>query len=145
MQVIVKGRHINLSEALKAHAEEKLGMAAMRIFDRPAAKVEIELSDLGKIRDGVNMECRVTVFMPRGKPINVTETAEDMYKAIDLAHDRLIQQIKRARSKRVAITRDRKEAERQRALTARETLTTGTKPTDEILAREIAEYESSPL
>jgi len=145
MQVIVKGRHINLSEALKAHAEEKLGMAAMRIFDRPAAKVEIELSDLGKIRDGTNMECRVTVFMPRGKAINVTETAEDMYKAIDMAHDRLMQQIKRARSKKVAITRDRKEAVRQRAATARDELTTGEKPADEMLAREIAEYESSPV
>ena len=145
MQVIVKGRHINLSEALKAHAEEKLGMAAMRIFDRPAAKVEIELSDLGKIRNGANMECRVTVFMPRGKAINVTETAEDMYKAIDLAHDRLVQQIKRARSKRVAMTRDRKKAARQRAITARDTLTVGQPPTDKMLEREIADYESSPL
>jgi len=145
MQVIVKGRHINLSEALKAHAEEKLGMAAMRIFDRPAAKVEIELSDLGKIRDGVNMECRITVFMPRGKAIVVTETAEDMYKAIDAAHDRLVEQIKRARSKRVANTRDRKEAERQKAITARDTLTTEKNPADAILAREIAEYESSPM
>ena len=45
MKVIVKARHMDLTPALKNHAEEKLGEALKRIFDRPAAKIEIELSE----------------------------------------------------------------------------------------------------
>ena len=139
MQVIVKGRHIALTPALKAQAEEKLGKAIMRVFDRPAAKVEIELGDLGNARDGRNKECRVTVFMPKGKTIVISEVAEDMYKAIDLAHDRLIHQIKRARTKKVDTARNRKEAARQRAEIARDTLTSDTQSWEQDLQADLEE------
>lgn len=138
MQVIVKGRHIELTPAIKAHAEDKLGKAIMRVFDRPAAKVEIELSDLGNMRDGLNKECRVTVFMPKGKAINISEVSDDMYKAIDLAHDRLLLQVKRARSKKVATTRDRKGAAEARAQTARDTLTSNPESWEEDLQADLA-------
>jgi len=141
MQVIVKGRHIDLSPAIKGHAEDKLGKAIMRVFDRPAAKVEIELSDLGNMRDGLNKECRVTVFMPKGKTINISEVSDDMYKAIDLAHDRLLHQVKRARTKKVVTTRNRKEAEKMRAQTARDTLTTEPEGWEEDLQADLAEGE----
>src|SRR2546426_2400131 len=97
MRVIVKARHMTLTNPLRAYAQEKLSNAVMRIFDRPAAKLEIEMGEIGHVRDGANKECRVTVFIPKGKTINIVEIDDDMYKAIDLAHDRLLQQVKRER------------------------------------------------
>lgn len=114
MKVIVKARHMVLTPALKAHAEEKLGEALMRVFDKPAAKIEIELNALGKTKDGVDQECRVTVFIPKGKPINISEVDDDMYKAIDLAHDRLLTQVKRERGKKRDVQRTTKKTQRRR-------------------------------
>ena len=141
MRVIVKARHFNLTKSLRLHAQEKLGDSLMRILDRPSAKIEIELSSVGEFKDGENKECRVQVFMPHGKAINITEIDDDMYKAIDLAHDRLLTQVKRQRGKKRNTARIRKEAERMRSRTARGELTSS--PEDWEL--ELAEYNNSTL
>ena len=140
MHVIVKARHMTLTPALKAHAEEKLGRSVMKIFDRPACQVEIELTDLGA-KDGDTKECRVIVFMPKGKTITIKEVTDNMYKAIDLAHDRLLQQVKRERGRTQNSHRRRLAAREQRAQWARENLTAGLEPWE----REVAEFERSTL
>ena len=140
MRVIVKSRHINLTNSLRLHAQEKLGNSLMRIFDKPAAKIEIELTSLGQFKDGENQECRVQVFMPHGKAINITEIDDDMFKAIDLAHDRLLTQVKRQQDKKNNNSRARKSAERQRNKLAWRELTS--KP--EIWELELREYNSTP-
>lgn len=127
MQVIVKARHMNLTRSLRAHAHAKLGEALMRIFYRPAARVDIELSDLGH-REGGTKECRVVVHMPGGKPVTICEYHDDLYSAINLAHDRLLEQVKRERGKRRRTNRARKESQRLRLLTARRNLTVAPEP-----------------
>jgi ribosomal subunit interface protein len=139
MRVILKARHIKLTPSLKLHAKEKLGDSLMRIFDRPAAKIEIELTSLGQFKDGEHQECRVQVFMPHGKAICITEIDDDMHKAIDLAHDRLLTQVKRQQSKRRLAARGRKEATNMRNITARQELMV--KPEDWEI--ELEEYNST--
>jgi len=139
MRVIVKGRHMNLTQALKAHAEEKLGKMVMRMFNRPAGTLEIELNDVGNVRDGKDKECRITLSIPRGKTINITEIDDDMYKAIDLAHDRLMNEVKREHEKKLDKSTSRKAAVKQRAATARDTLTVAPEPWE----REVAEFENT--
>jgi putative sigma-54 modulation protein len=141
MRVIVKARHMDLTPALKEHAEQKLGKALMRIVDKPAVRLEIELNDIGNVRNGVDKECRVTVFMPRGKTINIVEVDDDMYKAIDLAHDRLLDKVKREREKRINPSNRRKAATKQRAATARQALTSGTEPWED----EVAQFEGEAV
>lgn len=138
MKVIVKARHMNLTPALTTHAEEKLGNALMRIFDRPAAKMEIELSDNGNLATG-GKECRVTVYMPKGNPITISETHEDMYSAINLAHDRLLEQVKREQGRRRSTNRARKESEERRNQTAKDALTVAPEPWE----AEVMEFEQS--
>ncbi|MEZ4816348.1 MAG: HPF/RaiA family ribosome-associated protein, partial [Bdellovibrionota bacterium] len=137
----VKARHFDLTPALKAHAEEKLGQAIMRIFDRPALKIEIELSDLGDFKDKNNKECRVTVSIPRGKTINISEVDDNMYKAVDLCHDRLLVQVKREVDKRRDTTRTRKSAQKNRQTTAHRTMTAPM----ETWEREVELFETSTL
>ena len=139
MRVIVKGRHMDLTPSLKAHAEEKLGQSLMRIFDRPAAKIEIELSDLGHVTGRNSNECRVSVFIPHGRAINITEIDDNMYKAIDLARDRLIEQVKREQGRKRHVSRTRKEAAKLRDQTARELMTSDHEQWED----EVAEYEHS--
>ena len=121
MQVIVKARHTTLTPALRAHATDKLGTAVMRIFDRPAAKIEIELSEL-VARNGEDKECRVTLFMPKAPTVCITEIDDDMYKAIDLAQDRLLKQIKRQRGRKRQTKKTRRMAQAKRNQTMRENL-----------------------
>ena len=139
MKVIVKARHMDLTPALKAHAEEKLGKAFMKIFDRPAVKLEIELSELGKTKDGMDKECRATVSMPKGKTIVISEISDDLFKAVDLAHDRLLEQVKRQRSKKRSTGRNRKAAEQERDATASKNLTSDEEKWEE----EVKEFERS--
>jgi ribosomal subunit interface protein len=108
MRITVKARHMLLTPALKTTAEEKLGQAVARIFDRPETHMEIELVDLGHLEHCKDKECRVMLSMPRGKTIVISEVDEDMYKAIHLAHDRLLQQVKRERERSRDTSRERK-------------------------------------
>ena len=139
MKIIIKARHMDLTPALKAYAEEKLGNSLIRIFDRPALKIEIELSDIGKIKNNEDKESQATVYMPKGKTINIVETTDNMYKAIDLCHDRLLIQVKRERDKMRNNSRIRKLAEKQRAETAKANMTAGI----EDWQHELKEYETS--
>jgi ribosomal subunit interface protein len=139
MRVIVKGRHFNLTPAVKEHAEEKLGKTLMKIFDRPAAKIEIDLGFLGENKGEKTHECHVSVFMPHGRPINIREVDDNIYKAIDLARDRLIEQVKREQGRKRHTSRIRKEAAQMRDDTAKSQLTV--KP--EAWEEEVAEYEHS--
>ena len=139
MKVIVKARHMNLTPSLRAHAEEKLGQALSRILDRPAARMEIELSDLNHVVGGTK-ECRVTVYVPRGKAITIHESHDDLYSAINLVHDRLLEQVKRETGRRRRHShRQRLASERTRRATAREVLTAQ----PEVWENELREYEES--
>ena len=139
MKVIVKARHMSLTPALREHAEEKLGNHMMRIFDSPAATVEIELSDLGKAKDGKDKECRITVTMPKANTIVISEIENDMYKAIDLAQDRLLHQVKRERGRRNDTSKRQKSAQKHRLETARASLTVPREQWE----KEVMEYERS--
>lgn len=139
MQVNVSARHMNLTPALFAHAEAKLGQALMHIFDKPSARVNIELGALGHTQRREDKTCRVIVSMPRGKTIVICERDDNMYKAIDLAHDRVLERVKRERGRTSRPTRTRKWARAQRASTARQSLMTQREPWEE----EVRLYESS--
>ena len=123
MRVIVKARHMTLTSSLKDYVQAKLGRPISRRMDRPALKMEVELSELSGVSSGEDKECRVRLVMPRGRTINIVEIADDMYKAIDLAHDRLLLQVKRERGRTRDTTRGKKRAAARRAKTAEHQLT----------------------
>lgn len=141
MKVIVKARHMTLTPALRSFAEEKLGEAIGRIIDDPATRVEIELSDLGKVKGGPAKECRIHLSVPRGTPITICEVDDEMYKAINLAHDRLLAKLKREMGKMRDGARVRKQAAKSRSRTARVELTGEAEQWE----REVSEYESSGM
>jgi putative sigma-54 modulation protein len=96
MKVNVRGVHLTLTDALKRHVDKHLIEPLERFFDSEAAEIEIHLRDINGPKGGKDKECSVTVRMPRGASIHVSEVSEDIYKSVDLARDRVERSTKRA-------------------------------------------------
>lgn len=107
MQFVVHGRHLELTEALKAHCKTRIYDRATKLINDSAARMEVELSDeFGeKQRDG-DKSCRVHLRSPGLAPIIVREVRPNMYEAIDVAADRLLVVMKRAMQKRESYSRE---------------------------------------
>lgn len=95
MKVNVRGVQLELTEAMKAHVQAHLVEPIEHFYDSEAAEMEIHLRDVNGPKGGRDMECSVTVRVPRGQSIHVTEVSDDIYKSIDLARDRVEKAAKR--------------------------------------------------
>ena len=75
MQVLVRGVHIPVSDALREYCEVHLGRALDRVLGRePAVQVEVHLVDTtGENKGGMDKEARVTVHVPGHPALHVTE------------------------------------------------------------------------
>lgn len=97
MKVIVKGRHMSVTPALRDYAEEKIGKVA-RIVDHMLKEAEVELWVEKNPSIENDQVCEVTIFT-KGPVIRARKAATDMYAAIDLAHDKLENQLRRYKGK----------------------------------------------
>lgn len=95
MKVNLRGVHLELTDALKQHVQKHLIDPIEHFYDSEAAEIEIHLRDSNGPKGGKDMECSVTVRVPRAASIHVTEVSEDIYKSIDLCRDRVERAAKR--------------------------------------------------
>lgn len=96
MEIIVKGRHINITDALRAYAEDKIGRVT-KYFDQ-IQKIEIEFTDEKNPSIVNSKTVEVTVF-PKGPILRAKESSGDMYASIDMVVDKLERQVKRYKNK----------------------------------------------
>jgi putative sigma-54 modulation protein len=99
VKLTVKGRNINLSDALTAYADEKIGRLGRYLAD--GARCDLELSTEKNPSIADNQVAEVTIFT-KGPVIRAREASPDMYASIDLVADKLERQVKRYRGKLVA-------------------------------------------
>lgn len=98
MQMIVKGKNLEMTKALRTYAEDKVRRLE-RYLDR-VIKAEIELF-VEKNPKIANSQCvEVTVFTS-GPIIRARECAADMYQAIDLVYEKLERQVKKLHGRRI--------------------------------------------
>ncbi|GEL73201.1 MULTISPECIES: ribosome hibernation-promoting factor, HPF/YfiA family [Myxococcus] len=100
MKVLLRGVHLNLSDALKSYVDEHLVRHIERFADDEAAEIDISLVDTNGPKGGMDKECRVTVRLPGLSSVHVTETADSLFPAIDASRDRLETSLKRMLGKR---------------------------------------------
>jgi putative sigma-54 modulation protein len=100
MKVLIHGVHIRLTARLKKYVETHLVAPLQRFYDDTAAEIDVHLCDINGPKGGIDKECRVTVRIPRRRSMHVTETSDDLYKAIDFARDRVERAAKREISRR---------------------------------------------
>lgn len=93
MQVIIKGSHgFKVPEDLKSYIEEKV--SKYEDFLEEPAVCEIMIGDTNGPKGGVDKTVHITLELPNEKiPLHVEVTTDDYMGSIDLAQEKLEQQI----------------------------------------------------
>ena len=99
MQIIVEGKNIELTQALKDYVDDKLGK--MKNHFENIIKdhdIKVKLSTARNPRIEHNNIAEVTIFVD-GKIIRSEQASEDMYASIDLVSDKLERQLRKYKDK----------------------------------------------
>lgn len=97
MQLIVKGRHMDVTPAIREYAEEKVGRVA-KILNSHLMSAEVEVYAERNRSIEKSHVAEVTVYT-KGPVIRAKESASDLYAAIDLVSDKLEGRIRRYKEK----------------------------------------------
>lgn len=97
MKMIVKGRHMAVTDPIREYAEEKIGRTA-KIIDGEHQQAEIEIWVEKNPSIENNQVVEVTVWT-KGPVIRAKEASTDMYAAIDLASEKLERQFRKYKGK----------------------------------------------
>lgn len=96
MRIYVNGRNIEITDAIKAYAKEKIGKVVNH-YDQIQA-IDIVLSVIKNPSVAMSHTAEVTCKFVTGA-VHVTESAESMYASIDLVADKLDRQVKKFKDK----------------------------------------------
>jgi ribosomal subunit interface protein len=98
VDVVVKGRHTELSDRFRAHTEEKLAKLAK--LDGKVTRIDVEVCEEHNPRQSgqrsrIELTCRT-----RGPVVRAEAAAADPYAALDVATTRLESRLRRAADRR---------------------------------------------
>ena len=96
MRIYVNGKNIEITDAIKAYAKEKIGKVATH-YDQIEG-IDVMLTVIKNPSVAENHTAEVTCKLTTGA-VHVTETAESMYASIDLVADKLARQVKKFKDK----------------------------------------------
>jgi putative sigma-54 modulation protein len=92
VEITVTGRHPNITQEMRAYAEDKV-QKMTRIFDRLLrARVTLEV-------DGTEHRAEANVHGPRGKILVAHGAAADMFRALDEMEARLERQLRKFKTR----------------------------------------------
>jgi putative sigma-54 modulation protein len=97
MRLHVKGKNVEVSEAIRTYAEEKLGRLERQLADPTRVELELAVEKNPSIAD--NHVAEATIWT-KGPVLRAKESSADMRASIDLLADKLERQVTRYRQKR---------------------------------------------
>ncbi len=97
MDIKVSGRKTTVTDALRAHVDEKIG-EALKVFDIEPMTVDVVLR-YEKNPSNPNPAIVEVTVRARGSVIPVAEHGADMYAAIDLSADKVTRQLRKFKTK----------------------------------------------
>lgn len=97
MDIKVSGRKTTVTDALRAHVDEKIG-EALNVFDIEPMTVDVVLR-YEKNPSNPNPAIVEVTVRARGSVIRVAEHGADMYAAIDLSADKVTRQLRKFKTK----------------------------------------------
>ncbi len=97
MRLQVKGKNVEVTEAIRTYAEEKLGKLERHLKDPTRVEVELAVERNPSIAE--NQVAEATVWT-KGPVLRARESSSDMKASIDQLADKLQRQVKRYRQKR---------------------------------------------
>ena len=98
MDIVVKSRHVEVSDRFRSHAEEKL--SRLEKHDHRVIRVEVEIDKERNPRQHDRaVRVQLTAFS-KGPVIRAEAAAEDKMSALDIALDKMASQMRRAADRR---------------------------------------------
>jgi putative sigma-54 modulation protein len=97
MRLQVKGKNVEVTEAIRSYAEAKLGKLDRHLADPTRVEVELAVERNPSIAD--NQVAEATVWT-KGPVLRARESSTDMKASIDQLADKLQRQVKRYKNKR---------------------------------------------
>ena len=97
MKLQVQGRNVDVTDALFAYSERKLGKLARHLSEESRCELELAVEHNPSINEKQVAEATVWT---KGPVIRARESSTDMYASIDLVADKLERQVKRYRNRR---------------------------------------------
>jgi len=97
MRLQVKGKNVEVSDAIRTYAEEKLGRLERQLADPTRVELELAVEKNPSIAD--NHVAEGTIWT-KGPVLRAREASTDMRASIDLLADKLERQVTRYREKR---------------------------------------------
>jgi ribosomal subunit interface protein len=98
VEIVVKGRHCELSDRFRAHVEEKL--ARLEKFDQRIIRVDVEVTQESSPKLVSESVCIEITIRSRGPIMRAEACAEDKLSALDKAVERLSAQARKAHDRR---------------------------------------------
>ncbi|MCF2705912.1 ribosome-associated translation inhibitor RaiA [Arcanobacterium haemolyticum] len=98
MEIIVKGRNAEVSDRFRGHVEDKL--QKIEQFAPRAQRVDVEVTHEPNPAQAETSERIEITVKDKGPVIRAEAAASDRYGALDIAMDKLIERLRRARDRR---------------------------------------------
>ncbi len=92
MQIIIKGKHLDIGTALQSHVNDHLGQVVQKYFDR-AQEAHVTIA-----KESYQFIADLTVHVP-GMILSAHGAAEDAYTAFDQATSKLASRLRRHKSR----------------------------------------------
>ncbi|TMM08963.1 MAG: ribosome-associated translation inhibitor RaiA [Actinobacteria bacterium] len=99
MELHVKGKNLEVSDAIRSYAERKLGKLDKQLSK--LARVEVELAVEKNPSIAANQIAEATVWL-KGHTLRARESTQDMKASIDELTEKLLRQVKDERDRKAA-------------------------------------------
>ncbi len=98
MEIVVRGRNVEVPEHFRQHVEDKVGQ--LERFDGKLSRIDVEMFHEKNPRQSANCQRVEITLRGKGPVVRAEACAPDFYAALDLASNKLDNRLRRANDRR---------------------------------------------
>ncbi|AFY62315.1 ribosome hibernation-promoting factor, HPF/YfiA family [Synechococcus sp. PCC 6312] len=98
MQLVIHGKNIDITDAIRSYVEQKLERAAGH-FQNITQEIDVHLSVARNPRITTNQTAEVTIYV-NGSIIRAEESSDNLYASVDLVADKVYRKLRKLKEKR---------------------------------------------
>jgi putative sigma-54 modulation protein len=101
MKLIIQGKNLEITEAIRDHVNQKIGKATNYLGDL-VTKIDVELSGANALKGQPPQQIAEVTVYAKSNVIRAEERHENLYASIDLVSDKIVRQLKRYKERQQA-------------------------------------------
>ena len=94
-------KDFDLTDAIRAYAEEKFGKACLQLEGFSGIRLHLTYETIGHASHGDNQGLSALLFVPNSEPLKAAEATSDLYATIDAAAKDIERQVRKYRDKHI--------------------------------------------